>query len=264
MCIDGANPLDQFVILAQTAQGRACEALIRQTLEHSGVFVFGELLDCPNVKALEGTADQRTLDLLRLFAFGTYPEYRARQSELGELTANQTRKLQMLTLVSMATKEKLIKFPDLEVALDIHDARALEDLIIEAVYQNLIVGKMDQESRCLVVESCACRDCRDEDIDYIIETLTNWEDSAQNMIKALDKAVQYSHETFQKHQAAQEATEHLVQVRRESLDSGGKAGNNSGGTTRMPTDDADEESKRAKSTRGRWGMGVSQNSSGKH
>lgn len=256
--------MDQFVILAQTNQGRACEALIRQTLEHSGVFVFGELLDCPNVKALDGTEYQGTLELLRIFAFGTYPEYKARQSELGELTANQKRKLQMLTLVSMATKEKLIKFSDLEVALDIHDARALEDLIIEAVYQNLIVGKMDQESRCLMVESCACRDCKDEDIDYIIETLTGWEDSAQNMIKALDKAVQYSHDTYQKQLAAREATENLVQATRESLESGGKAGGNSGGTTRMPTDDADEESKRAKSTRGRWGVGVSQNSSGKH
>ncbi|CAE8636475.1 unnamed protein product, partial [Polarella glacialis] len=90
--------LSQFVILAQSAQGRACEALVSQALDQSGVFVFGELLDCPNVQALSATPEGlQKLELLRIFAFGTYPEYQARQSELGELTANQKRKLQLLT-----------------------------------------------------------------------------------------------------------------------------------------------------------------------
>ncbi|CAE7836134.1 csn7 [Symbiodinium microadriaticum] len=139
-----ASALSQFVILAQTAQGRALEALIGQALDHSSVFVFGELLDCPNVKALEGTEFQRALELLRLFAYGTYPDYKARQSELGELTAAQKRKLQLLTLVTMATRDKLIKYTDLEAAVDVSSTRELEDLTIEAVYQNLLVAKMDQ------------------------------------------------------------------------------------------------------------------------
>lgn len=251
------SPLSQFVILAQTAQGRACEALVKQALDHSGIFVFGELLDCPNVQAIVSTPDgAKLLELLRIFAYGTYPDYKSRRAELPELGAAQLRKLQLLTIVSLATKDKCIQFSDLQASLDVSSARELEDLIIECVYQNLIVGKMDQEGRCLIVESCACRDCREQDIDYIIATLSSWHESAHTMLQSLDGVVQYSHESFDKNKAQQDELEKLVQVTRDRLmlgDGGGKGGGDSGGgCTRMSTDDADEESKRAKSTRGRW------------
>mmetsp|Transcript_50742 Transcript_50742/g.127881 ORF Transcript_50742/g.127881 Transcript_50742/m.127881 type:complete len:269 (-) Transcript_50742:46-852(-) len=265
-----ANPLSQFVILAQTAQGRACEALVRQALDHSCVFVFGELLDCPNVQALAGAEDsRRLLELLRIFAYGTYPDYIARKAELPELNAAQRRKLQLLTIVSLATKDKLIKFSDLEVALDVTNARELEDLIIEAVYQNLVVGKMDQEHRCLVVESCACRDCRDEDVDFIIETLSTWQDSAHKMLESLDGMVRFSQESFDQQRVAREDLEKHIQATKDSLKEGdagggGKSGGlDGGGCTRMQTDDADEESKRAKSTRGRWMGSMGGSSRGK-
>lgn len=43
------NPLEQFVLLAKSAKGNACAELIRQVLEAPGVYVFGELLDMPNI-----------------------------------------------------------------------------------------------------------------------------------------------------------------------------------------------------------------------
>lgn len=263
------SPLSQFVILAQTAQGKACEALVKQALDHSNVFVFGELLDCPNVQALEaGEESRRLLELLRVFAYGTYPDYMARKAELPALSAAQRRKLQLLTIVSLATKEKLIKFSDLQAALDVSSARELEDLIIDAAYQNLIVGKMDQVSRCLAVESCACRDCRDQDVDFILETLGAWHESAQKMQQALENMVQFSNDSSEQRRTAQEDLEKHIRAVRDSLkegDAGGKAGGDGGGgCTRMPTDDADEESKRAKSTRGRWMGGMGPSSRGKH
>jgi len=260
------SPLSQFVILAQTAQGRDCEALVQQALEHSGVFVFGELLDCPNVQALAGAEEgARLLELLRLFAYGTYPEFVARKAQLPELNAAQRRKLQLLTVVSMASKDRLIKFTDLQVALDVTNARELEDIIIEVVYQNLIVGKMDQEKQCLEVESSTCRDCRAEDIDFIIDTLSAWEDSATKMLTSLDGMVQYSHDCHEKQWGQREELEKLIQTTRENLKEGGaeKAGGD-GGCTRMPPDDADEESKRAKGTRGRWMGSMGASSRSKH
>lgn len=252
------SPLSQFVYLAKTHSGKACEALVKQVLDHSGIFVFGELLDCPNVQALggaEGTAEGACLlELLRIFAFGTYLDYQARKADLPELTAAQRRKLQLLTVVSLATKDKCIKFADLQVPLEIGCTRELEDLIIDAVYQNLIVGKMDQESQCLNVESCFCRDCKDEDIDYIIETLSNWHNTAEKMMYAIDGMVQHSHDSYEKHRVAREELAEFVQTTKEQLkdgDAGGKSGDG-GGCTRMSTDDAAEESKRSKSTRGRW------------
>jgi COP9 signalosome complex subunit 7 len=260
-----ASALGQFVILAQSTQGKACEALVRDAIEHSGVFVFGELLACPNVQALEQTPDgKRLLNLLRIFAFGVYPDFKARKAELPEVSPGQLRKLQLLTIVSMATKEKTIKFADLQAAVEITNTRELEDLLIEAVYQNLLVGKMDQENQCLIVESCVSRDCQDEDLDYIIETLSAWYEDSQGMLKSLDDMVQHSHSSYHKQKQGRDELEKKIQQTRDSLKEGdaGKAGTGDGGCTRMSTDDADEESKRAKSTRGRWLGGVGQTSRG--
>ena len=44
------SALQQFCLLAKSAKGPACASLISQALEHPSVFVFGELLDMPNVQ----------------------------------------------------------------------------------------------------------------------------------------------------------------------------------------------------------------------
>ena len=64
------------------------------------------------MQALAAAAEgQRLVELLRIFAFGTYSDYKARRAELPDLTPAQKRKLQLLTVVSLATKDKLIKRP---------------------------------------------------------------------------------------------------------------------------------------------------------
>jgi hypothetical protein len=45
-----AETIEQFCILAKTAKGRACTALIQQVLTDKRVFVFGELLALPSVQ----------------------------------------------------------------------------------------------------------------------------------------------------------------------------------------------------------------------
>eukprot|EP00927_Polykrikos_kofoidii_P028192 TRINITY_DN24649_c0_g1_i1.p2 TRINITY_DN24649_c0_g1~~TRINITY_DN24649_c0_g1_i1.p2 ORF type:complete len:304 (+),score=72.71 TRINITY_DN24649_c0_g1_i1:103-912(+) len=260
-----ASPIGQFLILAQSTRDKACEKLVHDVLEHSGIFVFGELLACPNVQALANSSEgSRFLALLRLFAFGTYADYKAQRADFLELTPQQLKKLRLLSVVTLATKEKYIKFDDLKEALDITATRELEDLIIEAVYQNLIVGKMDQEHQCLIVESCFCRDCQDEDLDYIIDTLSSWHESSQAMLGALDNMVQYTHDSYDKNKKAREELDKHIQSIKDNLKEGDggviSSGGDGGGCTRMPTDDVDEESKRAKSTRGRCPGGVGQSS----
>lgn len=71
----GASSLEQFTLLARNARGRACVALIQQVLSNKKLFVFRELLDMPNVQALQGTEYQGYFDLLQIFCFGTYGDY---------------------------------------------------------------------------------------------------------------------------------------------------------------------------------------------
>lgn len=44
-----SSALEQFVLLAKSTKGAACTELVKQALEAPGVYVFGELLDNPNI-----------------------------------------------------------------------------------------------------------------------------------------------------------------------------------------------------------------------
>ena len=44
-----------FLILAKSAKGAACESLIRSVLDHPSIYVFGELLEMPNVQEVLST-----------------------------------------------------------------------------------------------------------------------------------------------------------------------------------------------------------------
>lgn len=71
----GAANLEQFTLLAKNARGRACVALVQQVLSNKKLFVFRELLDMPNVEALQNTENHGYYELLRIFCFGTYGDY---------------------------------------------------------------------------------------------------------------------------------------------------------------------------------------------
>nr|CAD7604423.1 unnamed protein product [Timema genevievae] len=100
------NPLEQFVLLAKSAKGAAAVELIKQVLEAPGVHVFGELLDMPNVLELENGPHSNYLQVLHLFAYGTYRQYLDNRTQLPELSPAQKKKLQHLTIVTLATKTK--------------------------------------------------------------------------------------------------------------------------------------------------------------
>jgi len=46
----GSAALEQFILLSKTAKGAAAAELIRQALATPGIYVFGELLEMPNIK----------------------------------------------------------------------------------------------------------------------------------------------------------------------------------------------------------------------
>ena len=45
-----SHQVEQYVLLAKSARGAALVALIHQTLEAPGVYVYGELIEMSNVK----------------------------------------------------------------------------------------------------------------------------------------------------------------------------------------------------------------------
>lgn len=73
----GCHKLEQFLLLAKTARGPAVVELIKQALDAPGVYVFSELLESECVKELATGPDAKYIQLLELFAYGTYGDYKS-------------------------------------------------------------------------------------------------------------------------------------------------------------------------------------------
>eukprot|EP00608_Synchroma_pusillum_P004456 CAMPEP_0198419916 /NCGR_PEP_ID=MMETSP1452-20131203/516_1 /TAXON_ID=1181717 /ORGANISM="Synchroma pusillum, Strain CCMP3072" /LENGTH=228 /DNA_ID=CAMNT_0044140055 /DNA_START=27 /DNA_END=709 /DNA_ORIENTATION=+ len=176
-----AAAYEQFCLLAKTARGRACAALIQQVLASKKVFVFGELLAMPTVQELRGTEHEAHLVLLEMFAYGKHSEYASHrtsgaQPELPDLTEPQLHKLRLLSIVALAAASKEIPYAVLQAELGLDNVRVLEDTIIDAMYAGLIKGRLDQRAAILRVRRIFGRDVRVDELPRIIAALREWRD----------------------------------------------------------------------------------------
>ena len=71
-----------------------------------------------------------------------------------------TKKLRLLSVASLATKSRLIKYEKLQEELKIERVRELEDLIIEGTCSNVVQGKLDQKHLHFEVDYTMARDIK--------------------------------------------------------------------------------------------------------
>jgi COP9 signalosome complex subunit 7 len=186
---EGSN-LQPFLLLAKKSKGKAIVAIIQQTLNASNIYVFGELLEIPNVLQLQETEDKKILDLLKIFAYGTWNDYKL--GNFDPLTPIQTKKLKQLTIVTLSSENKVIPYSLLQEKLDIKEVRELEDLIIDAIYQGIIQGKLDQRKKQLEIEFTMGRDLRPETIDQMIDILTKWSNQSDKLLESIQEKINHA------------------------------------------------------------------------
>jgi len=193
----GVAALEGFEALVKTNSGQACVMVIQQVLSHSSIFVFGELLDQPNVNDLANGPHKQHLELLRLFAYGTYGDYKA-NPELPKLNAKQLIKLKMLSIVEFAAKAKSLLYDDLMKSLDVPNVRELEDMIIECITLGLIAGKLDHRKRALEVQSVAGRDIGPGEVESMQKAFASWLSSSEQLVKQLEQKAAQANQNYEK------------------------------------------------------------------
>lgn len=191
--------LEQYLLLAKSAKGAAAVELIKQVLVAPGIYVFGELLDMPNIQELNNTPSSQYYELLHLFAFGTYTEYLENKSKYPELTPAMVNKLRHLTIVSLATKNKCIPYSKLLKELDLKNLRELEDLIIDVIYADIVRGKLDQKNNQLEVDYTIGRDIKPANVDIIISVLQEWSDSCETVLNNIENQILKANSTKESH-----------------------------------------------------------------
>lgn len=90
----------------------------------------------------------------------------------------------------MAIRSKCISYSDLLMELDINNVRDLEDMIIEAIYADIIHGKLDQKNSQLEIDYAIGRDIRTSDISEIAATLREWCESCETTLRCIEDQIE--------------------------------------------------------------------------
>jgi len=183
-----SHPIEAFILLAKNARGAAASQLVSQATEAPGMYVFGELAEVPGIKQLEQDSP-KDWNLLQLFSFGTFQDYISNKGELPELNEKQILKLRHLTMASLASETKHVKYTTLQEQLQIENLRELEDLIIEAIYSGIIKAKLDQIENQLEIEYVMGRDIKAGALDSMIDILTDWCSNCEDALSSLETQI---------------------------------------------------------------------------
>eukprot|EP00294_Goniomonas_avonlea_P004234 CAMPEP_0114548950 /NCGR_PEP_ID=MMETSP0114-20121206/5261_1 /TAXON_ID=31324 /ORGANISM="Goniomonas sp, Strain m" /LENGTH=272 /DNA_ID=CAMNT_0001733587 /DNA_START=9 /DNA_END=827 /DNA_ORIENTATION=- len=250
--LSSGSAIEQFCILAKSSKGRAAVSLVQQATSSPQTFFFGELLDCPNIQALEHNPETKPAwSLLHIFAYGTYQEYKACAATVGQLTEAQLAKLKILTIVSLSAKSKVLPYSLLQQQLEIASVRALEDLIIEGMYNGLFKGKLDQAGQQFQISEAVGRDCQKSEVGEMIEVLKSWRARSAEILTCIDDNIRHAASAEEAEQQHQREFENCVEMVKKNLQAQMQAAEIEGGG-RLPakfeaSEYYDEENKRPKS-----------------
>ncbi|KAJ2973060.1 hypothetical protein NUW58_g9036 [Xylaria curta] len=157
--IKALNALEPYLALTKSATApRAAADLVTQATSNPNTYVFSELLQTPQIQALSQSPDHASyLKLLEIFSYGTYTNYTA-TTNLPSLNDAQALKLRQLSLLTLAKGPHNLSYAALQQNLGLRNARAVEDLVISAVYAGLVDAQLDpHNSRIVEIKSAATK-----------------------------------------------------------------------------------------------------------
>ena len=176
--------LEQYIILAKSAKGKAQEKIAEQAVSNPNTFVFGELLP------LLGDVSEPYAKMLEIFAYGTISDYEAQKAALPEFTPAMMHKLQLLTLATLASSSRFLPYETLMNELRVSSVREVEDLIIQALYANLIEGRLDHKLNALHINTAYGRDVPPQKLDELTNFINEYLGTVTQAENYLDEQIQ--------------------------------------------------------------------------
>ncbi|KAK1984033.1 PCI domain-containing protein [Colletotrichum cereale] len=188
------NALEPFLALSKSATSpRAAADLIIRATSNPNTFLFTELLETTQIQALSQSPDFLPhLHLLETFSHGTYAAYlsSAQHLQLPQLNDAQTLKLRQLSLLSLARDRSNLSYAALQSALGLPSARALEDLVISAIYAGLLDATLDPHRQVVQVNSLAAlRDLAPGAVPPMIRALHAWSSRCESTLEGLEAQI---------------------------------------------------------------------------
>ncbi|GAP92175.1 putative PCI domain-containing protein [Rosellinia necatrix] len=186
------NALEPYLALTKSAAApRAAADLITQATSNPNTYVFAELLQTPQIQALSRSPDHGShLKLLEIFSYGTYADYASAAAGLPTLNDAQTLKLRQLSLLTLAKDPRNLSYAVLQRSLGLPSARAVEDLVISAVYAGLVDAQLDPRNGAVHISSVSpLRDLAPGSVPAMLASLRLWSKRCASTLADLDAQV---------------------------------------------------------------------------
>ncbi|ORY70227.1 uncharacterized protein BCR38DRAFT_102541 [Pseudomassariella vexata] len=229
------NALAPFLALTKSATSpRAAADLITRATSAPGTYVFAELREAPQVQALSQSAEHAPyLNLLDIFSYGTYDSYKS-TANLPSLNDQQAIKLRQLSLLTLARDPNNLSYASLQKSLDLPDTRALEDLVISAVYADLITAQLDPYNQTVHISSVSpLRDLAPNSIPNMLSSLQTWSNRCTSTLSDLEAQIAgIKADAARRHREVEARTvvqDKLISEEKEREKSGGVHGRDPGG-----------------------------------
>ncbi|RYP65809.1 hypothetical protein DL771_008110 [Monosporascus sp. 5C6A] len=186
------NALEPFLALSKSATSpRAAADLVTQATSNPNTYVFAELLQTPQIQALSQAPEYAShLRLLEIFSYGTYETYTGTPG-LPALNDSQMLKLRQLSLLTLARDPQHgLGYATLLASLGLPDARRLEDLVISAVYADLLAAQLDPRNQTVHVSSVSpLRDLAPGSVPAILTQLRAWSGRCAETLSDLEAQI---------------------------------------------------------------------------
>ncbi|KAK2002940.1 PCI domain-containing protein [Colletotrichum falcatum] len=186
------NALEPFLALSKSATSpRAAADLVDRATSNPNTFLFTELLETPQIQALSQSPEFLPhLRLLETFSHGTYADYLSSAQQLPQLNDAQTLKLRQLSLLTLARDRSNLSYAALQSALGLSSARALEDLVISAIYAGLVDATLDPHRQVVQINSLAAlRDLAPGAVPPMIRALHAWSSRCESTLEDLEAQI---------------------------------------------------------------------------
>ncbi|KAI1871988.1 uncharacterized protein JN550_004191 [Neoarthrinium moseri] len=189
--VKALNALEPFLALTKSATStRAAADLVTRATSAQGTYVFAELLQAPQIQALAQSPEHAPyFTQLEIFSYGTYADYTAATS-LPALNEQQTLKLRQLSLLTLAKDPHNLSYSSLQSALGLSDSRAVEELVISAIYADLISAQLDPRNQAVHVSSVSpLRDLAPGSIPSVLASLQAWSSRCTSTLADLESQI---------------------------------------------------------------------------
>ncbi|XDG08807.1 hypothetical protein ABKA04_008422 [Annulohypoxylon sp. FPYF3050] len=190
------NALEPYLALTKSATApRAAADLVTQATSNPNTYVFAELLQAPQIQALSQSSEYVPyLQLLEIFSHGTYQTYNAAQAttpSLPTLNDAQTLKLRQLSLLTLVRNPHNLTYSALQTSLGLSSHRAVEELVISAIYGGLLEAQLDPRNQIIHVSGVApLRDLEPNSIPSALAALRDFSSRCTSTLQDLASQVQ--------------------------------------------------------------------------